>query len=276
MVIRRRVGKVLVYLILIIALVLILLPVMETITTSFKTETEIDTTADLFTVKPVISNFTYAMAHGHFGREILNSFFYSAVVTALCMVFSCMAGYVFARFESIEFTIISFILLIIFMFPMILIAMPIYMTLVSLKLLNTVLGIVLVYLSFQLIFSVWMMRSFFKTIPKDMEEAAEIDGCSRLRTLFSILVPISLPGLATVGVFSFIRCWNEYMLASLIVSKQELATVSIGLRAFVSQDVVMWGPLCAASVISMIPSFLILIFAQKYLVQGLASGGVKG
>ena len=125
-------------------------------------------------------------------------------------------------------------------------------------------------------FSIWLVRSFFSTIPTDLEEAARIDGCSQFKTFYKIILPLALPGLATVAIFTFVNSWNDYLMASLFLRSDDIYTLTVGLHSFINQHSFQWSNLMSASTVSVLPTVLFLVIAQKYLIQGLSAGCYQG
>ncbi|HHV62244.1 MAG TPA: carbohydrate ABC transporter permease [Firmicutes bacterium] len=144
------------------------------------------------------------------------------------------------------------------------------------KIVNARLSLILAYITFSLPFALWLLRAYFLTIPPDMEQAAMIDGCSKLGASHRVLLPVALPGITAAGINTFITAWSEYMFAAIFISSEELKTLPPGITSSASQDMVLWGPLMASSVMMTIPALIFCLFAQKYLVSGLMAGSVKG
>lgn len=272
----KKLKNIVIYLILIAVVLIINLPTISMLGTSFKSESEVLSTVSLFPKNIYLGNFKLVLLRAMFGSNMINSLYYSCFVTLLCIIIACLAGYAISRYDGLAFKGFSVLLLFILMFPLVLILLPLFMALQSLNLVNTRTSIIVSYLAFQLPFCIWMVKGFFDSIPYELEEAAIIDGCTQVQSLIKIIFPLSLPGVATVAIFSFIRCWNEFMLASVFIKSDSLASISIGLRHFQQEFNVDWGGLSAASVLASIPTILFIMVAQKYLIQGMTSGSVKG
>jgi ABC-type glycerol-3-phosphate transport system permease component len=161
-------------------------------------------------------------------------------------------------------------------FPSVLLLLPLFILFSSLNLNNTLYCLILAYTATNLAFSTWMMSGFFDSVPKELEEAGMVDGCTRFQTYYRIILPTSLPGIATVGIFTFINAWNEYTLASVLVQRKTIQTMTVGLQKFVEEFTTDWAALMAASSLAIIPTLVVLIVAQKYLIQGMTAGAVKG
>lgn len=161
------------------------------------------------------------------------------------------------------------------MFPSVLLIIPMFIYIKKLGLLGSYTGLSITYLTFLIPFSTWALTNFFDTIPVEIEEAAMIDGCSRLRILFRVVLPISIPGLISVSTYCFLTSWNEFVFAMIFMGNQERWTMPVGLAALTSQYALDWGLLTAGGIISLIPATIIMFFFQRYLVAGLMAGAVK-
>ena len=189
-----------------------------------------------------------------------------------------LAGYALSRFthKIRVFGLYSRLLIVLQMFPIILLLIPLFIIFKSIGILNTRLPAILIYITITLPFSIWLMTGFFDGIPVELEEAGIIDGCSQFQSFYLLVLPVSSPGVAAIAIFSFIFCWNEYLLASIFLKQDSLRTLPIGLQTFIQQYTSAWGSLMAASTLTIIPTVIFLIFMQKYIVQGLTAGAVKG
>jgi ABC-type glycerol-3-phosphate transport system permease component len=154
------------------------------------------------------------------------------------------------------------------MFPIILALIPLFVLFRKLDLINNPLSVIILYTVFQLPFATWMARSFFDTIPKDLEEAAMIDGCSRLRTLVRIVLPLSGPGIAAISIFSFLFSYNEFFVANIFLRDESAMTLPVGITMFMQQYETDWGSLMAAATVTLIPTFLLFLGVQKYIAYG--------
>jgi ABC-type glycerol-3-phosphate transport system permease component len=168
-----------------------------------------------------------------------------------------------------------YFLLILQMFPAMLIIIPLFISINKMGIHNTYFSIFLVYISFSLPLNIWMMQGFVDSIPMELEEAALIDGAGRYAILIKIIFPVVSPGVASVAIFAFNYCWNEYLFSSIFLKNDNLRTMTVGLQSFMAQNFTAWGPLMAASTIAVLPVTIFLIFMQNYIVKGLMAGAVK-
>ena len=215
-----------------------------------------------------------------FATDFLSYFSNSLIVSLGTAFFTTLiaagAGYAFSRFVFAGKRIIIALMLVTQMFPLLMIIAPIYKIVADLGLLNSLTSLIVVYTAFNIPFATFLMQSFFDGIPKDLEEAAMMDGCTRFQALRKVIFPLTLPGLGATLGFVFTAAWSELLFALMLISRNESMTFPVGLLTFVSKFSVDWGQMMAAGVLALIPSCLFFIFIQRYLVQGLTSGAVKG
>jgi multiple sugar transport system permease protein len=223
-----------------------------------------------------IDNFRTVLFQTDFIFYFGNSLYVSFGTAALTTLIAAGAGYAFSRFDFGGKRIIIAVMLITQMFPLLMIIAPIYKIVASLGMLNSLTSLIVVYTAFNIPFATFLMQSFFDGVPKDLEEAAMMDGCTRFQALRMVIFPLTLPGLGATLGFVFTAAWSELLFALMLISKNESMTFPVGLLTFVSKFSVDWGQMMAAGVLALIPSCLFFIFIQRYLVQGLTSGAVKG
>lgn len=209
------------------------------------------------------------------GRYLFNSIFLSLFSTFLTLFFACFAAFSYTVYKYPLREKFSKLVLFVYMFPQILIIIPVYLLLSKMQLINTYAGVILCYIAFELPICIWVMQSYFETIPRDLVDAAEIDGLTRLRTLWHVFLPVALPGLAAAGVMTFIGIWNNFVIANTLLIDASKKTLPVMVADFASRDNMMQGDVLAASLVVCVPSFFFALFAQKYLVGGLTSGAVK-
>jgi multiple sugar transport system permease protein len=273
---RKRRLNLLTYAVLIVLILLVNLPFLSMLGTSLKSRAESLSSLRLFPNRIDFGNFRYVIFRTSYARNILNSLIVAGTSTITCVVLASLGGYALSRFRSKLFSAYSFFLLVVQMFPLILLLIPLFIVFNTTKLIDTLLSVILSYTAVNLPFSIWMLKGFFDTIPFELEESALIDGCSRFDSFRLVLLPVSMPGLSTVAIFTFINGWNDYLLASIFLRSDQVKTLTIGLRVFTEQFTTDWSYLMAASTIASIPTLIFLVFAQKYLIRGLTAGSLKG
>jgi arabinogalactan oligomer/maltooligosaccharide transport system permease protein len=222
-------------------------------------------------------NFVSVMTDQPFARWMLNSAIVAIGATIVGVALSCTAAYAFSRFKfpGRRFGMMSF--LVSQMFPGTLTLIPLYIIIVQwLGLGSTLTGLVIVYATTSIPFSVWMLKGYFDTIPKELEEAAVMEGAGPGKIFWSIVLPLAKPAIAITALFSFMTGWNEFIQAATFMDKEEMYTAPVGLRFFVGGFQQQWGYFAAGSIIVSIPVVLLFLYLQKYLVSGLTAGSVKG
>ena len=210
-----------------------------------------------------------------FGYQLLNSVLVSVLTTLFGISVACTAAYAFSRFRFAGRRAGMFLFLVSQMFPGIMMMIPLYVIMQSLHLLDTMLGLILVYSTTSIPFTVWMLKGYFDTIPKDLEEAAIVDGAGPIRTFWTVVLPLSLPAIAVTALFSFMTAWNEFILAFTFLSKETAFTLPVIIRNYVGEKTVQWGFFAAASLLVSAPVVALFFTLQRYLVGGMTAGGVK-
>ncbi len=212
-----------------------------------------------------------------FGRQLLNSLLVSLGTTLVGVFLACTAAYAFSRFRFPGRRAGLLAFLVVQMFPATLLLIPLYVILSRLGLLGSALGLILVYATTAIPFCVWMLKGYFDTIPRELEEAALIDGASRLRIFYAVILPLARPAIAVTALFSFMTAWNEYIMAATFLSKESSYTLPVLLKSYVGQvSATEWGSFAAGALLVSVPVVALFYGLQKHLVAGLTSGGVKG
>jgi ABC-type glycerol-3-phosphate transport system permease component len=211
-----------------------------------------------------------------FWLPIRNSLVVASTTTAFCVIVGSLCAYALARLQfRWKGPILGFILAVT-MFPQISIVSPLYLLLRELGLINTYPGLILPYLTFAMPLTVWLLVGFFRQLPAELEEAALVDGASRLRTFWEIILPLALPGLATTAILTFVYCWNEFLFALSFTLGPERQTVPVAIALFRGQYQVPWGQILAGAVVATAPVAVLVLIFQRRIVQGLTAGAVKG
>ncbi|HLH40729.1 MAG TPA: carbohydrate ABC transporter permease [Bryobacteraceae bacterium] len=275
----RKAAALLPYLAAVAAVFIALAPVYWLLTISLKRE------VDQFAYPPQWIGFTATLEHyrdafagGSFAAYFENSVLLAAISTIAALAIGVPAAYGLARFEwprQWDHRIADWILST-RMLPPIVTIVPLFLMLRQARLLNSLIGLAIVYTGFNLPFVVWMMRGFFEEVPKEIEEAAMLDGESRSGALLRIVLPLVRPGLAATAVFCLVVAWNEFLFALILTQTEAAMTLPVGIASRVTQYEIKWGAMSAAGVVAMIPVLVFAAAAQKYLVRGLSLGAVKG
>lgn len=258
-------------------LLFILFPIYWCLVTSFKPSAEI--TSKNLTYLPAVftfNNYVEAWTKSGFATYFYNSLFIAALGTVLIVVLSILTGYALARFRFKGKNVFLLILLCTQFIPGAMLITPIFIIFKNLNLLNSLFALVLINATFNFPFNTILMRGFIGSIDYAIEEAAQIDGCSRLGAIWHALIPVLRPGIATIAAYGFISCWNEFLFAFMFISKRDKLTLPVGLKNLVGEFSVNYGQLAAGAIIAVIPTLILFSYVQKNLVSGLSSGAVKG
>ena len=254
-----------------------LAPIVWTVLTSFKAENDI--------ISPVLQyipqrftfeNYETLWRRSSFPKLIANSAVTSIITVVLCLLFGSFAAYSVSRYRFPGRTQLLLFFLVSRMFPAVLLLIPLFIMFKTLNLLDSSFGLALAYATFLLPLTIWMLKGFFDAIPVDLEDAARIDGCSRIGTLFRIVLPLARSGLVATAVFVAVSAWNEFLLALMLTTSQGSRTWPVGLQLLVGEFQLPWGQLCAGGVISIVPIIAFFAFIQRSLISGLTAGAVKG
>lgn len=273
---KKRLWDIVIYVFLAIVCFLAIVPLVYVFLTSLKTSAQVFDVNQIIPTSVTLDNYIKVLVEANFMVYFKNSVIVAVCTTVVCMILSVAAGYGMTRYRIRGGKQLKSGILYTRMFPSILLALPYYMIMRNLHLGDTLSGLILIYCSFTLPFTIWNMQTFFQQLPWDLEDAARIDGCSRTGALFRVIMPLARPGIIATALFSFMTCWDEYMYANLFISSTANKTISLGIRSFVGEYSTDWGCLMAATIIAMIPVLIFFAFAQKHLVSGLSAGAVKG
>ena len=260
-----------------VVVVFIAAPLYWLIASSFKTPGAMGASPPQFFPSPVSgANYSQAFKQYDFGVYFRNSLIVSLVATALVLIFATMAGYALGRLPMRGKFTLMVTLLIISLFPAIAVIAPLYVLLKNVGWLNSYQGLIIPYTAFNLPFAIWIMRNYMLGIPKEMEETGRIDGAGPLRTVWSIVLPMALPGVFTAGIFCFTACWTEFLMALTFNSVNNYKTIPVGIATFGTALEVPYGTIFAASVVAVVPIGILVFIFRRFVISGLTSGAVKG
>ena len=273
---KRRMEQVLCYVVLILLALMVLVPVLWMISTAFKTEAQTYSPKPQWIPDPIsLESFRKFFTTYNFGRMTLNSLVTCIFAMISCITCACLAGYGVTRFQFKGKKQLMDFLLVTQMFPSVMLVVPFYAVLSKYHMTNKLIGLIIVYAATNVAFSTWMLVSYFKTVPIELDEAARVDGASSFRIFWNIILPLIVPGIAAVAIFVLFSGWNEYMYSSVLISNDQLKTLTVGIISLNSQYQIKWNDLMAASTVSSLPLVVLFICFQKYFIAGMTGGAVK-
>ncbi len=247
------------------------------IATAFKAPREIFVSPPTFFPSELtLENVSRLFAQTRFATYLANSVLVASGTVALTLAIATPGAYSLTRFRYRGRETISATILFVYMFAPIMIIIPFYVLMRTLGLANTHLGLVLAYTTFCLPFALWLLRTFFQSIPLELEEAALTDGASRAQSVRYVVLPLALPGVVATGIFTFILAWNDYIFARVLISADELKTLPVGIADLYNASVVDWGMIMSAGMLVLLPVLAVFVVVQRYMVAGWGSGGIKG
>ena len=272
---KENVTTLLAYAISFLAIIITLFPIVWIFTISIKTQRDAFAIPPKLKFEPIWDNYVELWETDKFREAFINSAIVTSLGVTLAIVLAIFAAYALNRMRFRGKKLIAIWLLLAYMLPEFLFIIPMYVLYQKIGLYDTHVGLALLYQIHVLPFAIWLIRSFFREIPTELDDAARIDGCGTLRTLTHVYLPLSVPGIAATAILSAIWIWNELTIAlGLTFSEAETITVAVtSFRGYASID---WGPMTAASIVAIAPMLLFAILAQKYIVKGLTLGSVKG
>jgi multiple sugar transport system permease protein len=261
--------------VLVVLILAALFPIVWIVSTAFKGQLEMFRIPPSIVVQtPTMRNYAETIASG-FPRAIWNSIVVALLSTVLSLLLSVPASYAFARFRFPGSRQLLMVILMIKMIPGVSLILPLYKMVARLGLINTHLALILTYTSFQVPFAIWMLEGLFRVIPVEVEEAAILDGYSRFRAFLQVVVPLSMAGIATAAIFSFIGSWNEFMYAVTLTSTQAAKTGTVAISENISSYQIFWGRMASSATMFVLPVLAFNVFFQRYIVRGLTTGAVK-
>jgi ABC-type glycerol-3-phosphate transport system permease component len=251
-------------------------PLLWAISSAFKPDQEIMTSLSLIPKSPTFEHFKVVLQETQFGLWFRNSLLVALGTTVLSVVVGSLAGYAMSRWRFRARSLYGNSLLVVQMFPSVMLAIPLYLLLTRFHLIDTLWALLVTYLTFALAFSVWMLKGYFDGIPRELEEAARIDGANRMQALWHVVMPVAGPGVVTVAVFSFLLSWNEFFFAYVFLASPGHFTLSLGMYGFIQQFTTQWGNIMAAGVLTTLPVLVFFFLLQRALTRGLVAGATKG
>jgi multiple sugar transport system permease protein len=276
-VVRRVIESLLFYLAVAVGLLLSIFPVFWVVLTSFRPM------VDIFRFRPQwipqtlnLDNYAAVFRSIALTDYLLNTLIVSLSVTFVCLLIGSLAGYALARFRFRGSNLVQSIFLVGRMLPYITALVPLFLIVAALRLLDTYFALIAIHVAFKLPITIWLMQAYVSTIPVELEEAAKLDGCSVFQVLTRITGPLIVPGFAGAGIIAFLFTWNDLLIALVIASTRRTQPMAVGLTNFFLEHGIDWGPMSAAAVIMLLPALAFAFFAQRYLIQGLTAGGMKG
>ncbi len=256
--------------------ILVNLPIISMILNSLKTTQVILTDPSIFPKEPTLINYTYLSTRTNFWLFFRNSMIVAGFGTLICITAATLGGYILSRYSLRTVRAYSTFLLMMQMFPLILALIPLFILFRKVGLANSFGSVILIYSVTQLPFATWMFKAFFDSVPKELEEAAEIDGCTRPMAFRYVVLPLAAPAMAAVTIFAFLFSYNEYLIANVFLKSQEMMTIPVGIQMFMQQFGSDWGNLMAASTMAMVPTFILFLFVQQYMAYAAIGSAVKG
>jgi multiple sugar transport system permease protein len=255
----------------------VIFPFYWIIITSFKTDLQIQQFRSIYWPDPwTLEQFNTLLFQTAYLTWFRNTVIVATISTAIAVGLAALAGYALARLKFLGASTLTTVLLITYLLPGALLFIPLYRILTNLGIINSHLSLIVTYPTFLMPFATWVMLGYYRSIPEDLEDAAMIDGATRLGAFWRITLPLAAPALLSVLLFAFTNAWNEFLFAYVFITSEALKTLPVGLQLLVFGDILPWGMLMGASLLMAIPVMTVYIYAQRFLVEGLTAGSVKG
>jgi len=259
----------------VLLMLVVVVPVLWFILVSFQAPTRSLSQAPLENLRFTLVNYVNVFSRLRYLRYFANSLIITVVATLVTLIIGSLASYSFSRMRNKVTENLSFWILSTRMLPPIAVIIPIYLLMSSLGLLDTFLGMVIIYMTISIPYSVWMLKSFFDELPRELDEAARVDGCSKLRIIGRIVVPIAVPGIVSTGIFNFITLWSEFLFA-LILTSVGTKTLPVAIAAFITDKGIEWTNMAASGSVMIVPLAVMFYLIQRFLIRGLTFGVLKG
>ncbi|HVG80314.1 MAG TPA: carbohydrate ABC transporter permease [Patescibacteria group bacterium] len=265
------------YALLVVLAIAVLFPFYWMIVTSFKNETQMRSIVSMFWPRPfAIENYQLLLAKTEFASWYGNSVFVAVSSTLVATGVGTVGAYALARLKFFGRGFMASATLITYLVPPSILFIPLYKQMQGLGMANSLAGLIAAYPSFTVPFVTWLLMGYFESIPEELEEAAMIDGATRFGAFYRIVLPLSAPGVLAAGLYAFTQAWNEFLYALVFITDGRLRTLPVGLASFITGDVYGWGYLMSGAVLTTLPVIAAYIYLQKYMVEGLTAGSVKG
>ncbi len=274
---RRRLGSVGWNLLGLVVFVVMIFPVYWMVATAFKTGQDIFSyTPRWFPLHPTLANFGDAIHRQYFWQNVRNSLIVVGVVVTLSLTLGFLAALALAKFRFYGLRAFIVLIIAVQMVPLNALIIPLYITLSRAHQVNKLSGVIITYMTFVLPFTVWTLRGFIHGVPRELEEAAMVDGTTRFGAFVRILLPLIGPGLVATSIFAFIQAWNEYIIAYVLLSSPEKQTLTVWLASFTTNRGTAWGPLMAGATLTALPVVVFFLLVQRRIAFGLTAGAVRG
>jgi multiple sugar transport system permease protein len=272
------ISKIVTYIVLIAFSIYCVFPFLWMLVTSLKPTEQIRTSHPSFFINnPTFSHFENVLVNTKFLTFFVNSLIVAITTTIISILVSIFAGYALSRFQRFKgVKVVNVTMLLSQMIPGVLLLIPLYILMQRFGLLDTYASMILAYSTFMVPLCTFMLKGFFDSIPYELEEAAEVDGCARVRIIFQIILPISIPSLVATALFAFVNAWNEFMFGYVFINDEAHRTLTPGITLFKGLYSTDWGSIMSASVLAVLPIVILFIYLQKYLIEGMTAGSVKG
>lgn len=273
----RRIKVVVTYGVLLFYLVIVLLPLYWMLRTSISENATLYGVAiQFFPTQFTLAQYGLALNKWHFGDFLGNTITVALLTTLFTLIVAPLAAYSLSRLRYPGRGALARSILFVYLVPSSLIFIPMFIVMQRFGLLNSLLSLILTYQTFAVPFCTWMLIGYFKGIPMELEEAALIDGCTRIGAMRRVLLPLAAPGLVAAGIFTFTLAWNEFLYALIMINNNSAKTLPVGLSNLIRGDIYLFGPMMAGATMATVPVMLLYMAAQRFVVQGLAAGAVKG
>lgn len=269
-------GNLLCHIYLILLSIVAVFPLIWVILSSIKGTGELTAHPTSFLPKTfTLENYRHVIFDLGFGINIRNSVFVALITTLVAITISALAAYGLVRFFPRIGNAMSKVMIMTYMFPPILLAVPYSLVMAKAGLINSRLGLMIVYLSFSIPYAVWILVGFFKTVPIGIEEAAKVDGANKIQIFATIVLPLVAPGIVATAIYTFINVWNEFLYSLILINSSDKMTVAVALKSLEGAEILVWGDMMAASALVVIPSVIFFALIQGKISGGLSEGSVK-